>query len=478
MTTNSGDHYTCLIPLDLSDQEKQEKQEKAEAIMKEKEKEKQKEAETQAAKNLESAQQNLEAQTETEADDIEQEIQLEEDLEFEDQFEDDDEDPIIEKTTDELLQEADTLDARNEYLLNAIKVLQQKERSKSRRNKNNRDRNNRKRRRSGGGSGNSNTGGSSDFPCFEHKDGYWSYNICLYDIIMQYHDQRRQSPSFSLGKYTDFVDVPQLLMDGSQYELYEFIQYYNPKLFTQDDKFLHLLYINGDQRRTSLVTIVCPSTFNNNNNNNFNININNNKKEDGIIQLSEPRPHFYHFLLAYSPICEYQKWLLQELERHNINNMYHNNNNAMQTQSSSSASVSASLSEKKKSLLQLSELLSGSSGGSGQSDIDMTSDDIALLLSPLEKAVKRRNQCLILVCNIFIYFVIKYDKFKKNGMYDSFVYVFRTNSCSCGTSYKSIYAYQNDVIFKTLFIINCSVNGHVNGVPLHGRFLSVSSIIA
>lgn len=237
---------------------------------------------------------------------------------------------IEQKSTEELLQEWDTIANRISYLSNIIHNLDSTE---------NHGRNVRRRIKKHKRPSNA---------CFEHRDGYWTYDICLFDNIHQYHG-RHKSPSFNLGEFTDYINIAQYLMDGKKYEWHELIAIYDQSLFTANDYYLHILFTNGDEHRTSLVTILCPE----------------NGKGNGIAKFSEPQKHFYHFVIAFAPICTYGQYLAMQVDGENT--------------------FSRQLSRK-------------------SSEIDLDSDDIALLLSPLE-VLSKENKCLTLVCNLFLCFM-------------------------------------------------------------------------
>eukprot|EP01084_Bolivina_argentea_P152888 266615_1 len=174
-------------------------------------------------------------------------------------IEDDEEPP---KTTEELLQEVDTLDNRDRYL---------QELSKNR------------------------------HPCYYSREGYWNYELCLYGKITQYHGtKKKRNPNIKLGDFATYVDVSKILMNDKHYALHYLIDIYGLALFENTEKnFVHLLYNDGEAKRESLVTIQCSKAYSK-------------RSKDRIITIDEPRVHRYHFTVIYKAVCDYEQWLRLE----------------------------------------------------------------------------------------------------------------------------------------------------------------------
>ena len=265
----------------------------------------------------------------------------------EEEEEEDEEEQEPEKTTEELLQEVDTLENRDRYIQelivqasNSAKVTNKKKQKKIKK---------------------------PHSPCYYSREGYWNYELCLYDKIMQFHgNKNKRNPNIALGEFSGYIDISRILMNDESYSYLYLKDIYGIKLFENTDKnFVHLLYTKGEAKREALVTIQCSKAYGK-------------KTKDGIIKISEPKIHHYHFTFIYKQVCEYEGWLKREYNIYD-DDYYDEYEEVMEGNTfiddTSYDTSSIQLLAKK--------------------NIDPNSDDISLLLSPLLDLAEE-NRCLLL----------------------------------------------------------------------------------
>eukprot|EP01084_Bolivina_argentea_P214882 364756_1 len=263
MTADSGKRFTCIIPKDNGE----------------------KDTETPITNNEETSN----TQDEIIENEKEEIIREEEETFFEEEDELFEEETI--KTAEELLQEVDTLENRDRYIQEIIAY-----------NKNSNNNNNNKKNKKIIKKRLNNN-------CFFSREGYWNYELCLYDKIRQFHgNKNKRNPNIKLGDFNTYIDVSKILMNDINYPYLYLKDIYGIKLFENTEKhFIHLLYTDGQDKRESIVSVQCSQTYGK-------------RTKDGIIKISEPKIHKYHFTIIYKAVCEYINWLQKEY------NIYDNNN--------------------------------------------------------------------------------------------------------------------------------------------------------
>ena len=85
------------------------------------------------------------------------------------------------------------------------------------------------------------------------KNGYWSYEVCLFEKITQFHGKQR-SPNFNLGKFETVTDVESL---KNNHEFSDIMKVYNPKAFDESQTFLIFYFKGGTGHRQTLISLFC-----------------------------------------------------------------------------------------------------------------------------------------------------------------------------------------------------------------------------
>merc|ERR1711933_546316 len=174
--------------------------------------------------------------------------------------------------------------------------------------------------------------------------------------IRQFHGNKNKgNPNIKLGDFATYVDISKILMNDESYPYLYLKDIYGIPLFENTEKnFVHLLYIGGEAKRESLVTIQCSKAYGK-------------KTKDGIIKINEPKIHHYHFIFIYKAVCEYTNWLQRE---YNIYNEDYDENIILDE--TDNTFINNAIYDDTSSDQLLSKM-----------NIDPNSDDISLLLSPL-----------------------------------------------------------------------------------------------
>merc|ERR1712228_956422 len=204
--------------------------------------------------------------------------------------------------------------------------------------------------------------------CYYSREGYWNYELCLYDRIRQYHGPKnKRDPQIKLGDFVAYIDVSKILQNDESYAYLYLKDVYDLSLFKDSEKyFAHLLYVGGDGNRKSLVSIRCNNAASTKK-----------KAKDGIIKISEPKVYHYHFTFVYNAVCDYKAWLQRE---YGIYDDGANQKNEIGTKPFVDSAISDTTSSE--------QLLF-------DKNIDPNSDDVSLLLSPLLDFAEN-NKCLLL----------------------------------------------------------------------------------
>ena len=247
------------------------------------------------------------------------------------------------KSTEELMKEVDTLDNRDRYIQEYMIHASNLEASDTKKKRS-------KHKRSS---------------CYYSREGYWNYELCLYDRIRQYHGPKhKRDPQMKLGDFAAYIDASKILTNDANYPYLYLKDIYDSSLFEDTEKyFAHLLYIGGDGNRESLVSIQCSTTA-----------ASAKLAKDGIIKIAEPKVHHYHFEFIYNAVCDYRTWLQREY------GIYVDGLNAL-----AKPFVPSAIDESATSSEQLLY----------DRNIDPNSDDVSLLLSPLLD-LAQNNKCLLL----------------------------------------------------------------------------------
>mmetsp|Transcript_12532 Transcript_12532/g.18943 ORF Transcript_12532/g.18943 Transcript_12532/m.18943 type:complete len:629 (+) Transcript_12532:43-1929(+) len=264
----------------------------------------------------------------------------------------------IDKSAEERLQEVDTLENRNRFLEEIISHQSPKKNTHS----------NLKPQ----------PPSKPQNVCFYSRDGYWSYEVCLFAQIAQFHgSKKKRNPNLSVGSYATFIDVTKLLMKDEHYPYLYLSDIYGTQLF-EERNFIHLWYDGGDGKRQSLVSVQCTNAYGA-------------RRKDGILRVTEPKIHHYHFIVLYAPICDYEAWLRREYNlappSSTANSGVDGGGDNVNAASTANRQLSTNLVTNRYSATA-EQLLS-------DLNIDAHSDDVSLLLSPLLHNAQRQH-CLML----------------------------------------------------------------------------------